>query len=129
MDGDIGTFIQSVLSDPEQMAKITQMAQGIMQQPEQALPAAAAEEDRPSAEPADSRSAGQTPAFSPGEMKLFSALTKAFSAGGGKSRSTELLLAMRPYMKAEKREKLDRAMKIARMAHIAGTVMKEYGGG
>ena len=59
-----------------------------------------------------------------------SKLGRAFAGEGlGKSRSTALLMAMRPYMKPEKQEKLDRAMQIARMANIAGLVMNQYGGG
>ncbi len=127
MDGDIGTLIQSVLSDPEQMAKITQMAQGLMgAQSGEGLPPG--ENEASAAAP---ETGGAAPAFSQGETKLFSALGKAFASGSGgkKSRSTELLMAMRPYMKPEKQEKLDRAMKIAQMVHIAGAVMQEYGGG
>ena len=39
MDGDIGAMLQSVLSDPEQMAQITRLAQGLMSsQGEEGLP-------------------------------------------------------------------------------------------
>lgn len=125
MDGDIGALIQSVLSDPEQMAQITQLAQGLM--------GSQGGEGLPSPETPVGETASPIPAmpdFSQGEMKLLSALGKAFAAGkSSNSRSTGLLVAMRPYMKAEKQEKLDRAMKIAQMVHVAGAVMKEYGGG
>lgn len=125
MDGDIGAMLQSVLSDPEQMAQITRLAQGLMSaQGEEGLPSPPGSSEGEPPPPA----AGM-PDFSQGEMKLFSTLGKAFAAGKGNSRSTGLLMAMRPYMKAEKQEKLDRAMKIARMVHVAGAVMKEYGGG
>lgn len=114
MDGDLGSFLQSVLSDPEQMEKITQMAQGLMGQ-------AAA----PAAEPAASEAARTAPA---GDAQLLSLLTKTMAAGAGKSRSTALLTAMRPYMRPEKQEKLDRAMKIAGIVSAARTVLGEYGG-
>lgn len=125
MDGDIGAMLQSVLSDPEQMAQITKLAQGLMgAQGGEGLPSPPS----PSAEETPPPAPGM-PDFSQGEMKLFSTLGKAFAAGKGNTRSTGLLMAMRPYMKAEKQEKLDRAIKIAQMVHVAGAVMKEYGGG
>ena len=109
----MGAMLQSVLSDPEQMAKIAQLAQGLMGSQEKTAP------DAP-----PSTSAGG----SPGGDRLLALLTKAMSDGAGKSRSTELLRAMRPYMKPEKQEKLDRAMRIAGMARVAGLVMGEFGG-
>ena len=116
MDGDMGAMIQSVLSDPEQMARITQLAQGLMgtqEEPGKAAPIQAAP---------------PTGSTLPEGDRLLALLTKAMSGGAGKTRSTELLKAMRPYMKPEKQEKLDRAMKIARMARVAGVVMGELGG-
>lgn len=116
MDGDLGSLLQSVLSDPEQMAKISRMAQGLMD----AVPAGeSGPEAPPSAAPEPPR----------GEAGILSALGRAFAPREEKNRSTALLLAMRPYMRPEKQEKLDRAMKIAKMARIAGAVMGEYGGG
>ena len=113
MDGDMGSMLQSVLSDPEQMAKIAELAQGLMGSQEKGDEA-----------PAASPPAGGTQSGD----RLMSLLTKAMSDGAGKSRSTELLRAMRPYMKPEKQEKLDRAMRIAKMARVAGLVMGEFGG-
>lgn len=120
MDGDFGAMLESVLSDPQQMEKIAQMAKGLMgEQP------ASQESNTPAAE----ETAGAMPKLPGLDMGLFSTLGKMFSGKQEKSRSTALLMAMRPYMRPEKQEKLDRAMKIAQMVHIAGTVMKEYGGG
>lgn len=119
MDGDLGARLQSVLSDPDQMAKLGEMAKGLMGQLGQNPP------------PAEQQSNDAQPQEIPAaDTRLLSALGRALAGGGeNNSRSTALLMAMRPYMKPEKQEKLDRAMKIARMAHIAGTVMREYGGG
>lgn len=128
MDGDLGSLMQSVLSDPEQMAKITQLAQGLMGQSggESAKngDAAAPEGETPGAEPSN-----PTPSGIPSEGRILSALTKALAAGKTGSRSTALLTAMRPYLRPEKQGKLDRALEVARMVHIAGLVMGELGGG
>ncbi len=119
MDGELGARLEAILSDPGQMEKLTEMAKSLFsQQPEQA----------PSSEAPPSDGAGKDP-LPAGDARFISALGKAFSGGGEKSRSTALLLAMRPYMRPEKQEKLDRAMRIARMANIAGAVMRQYGDG
>jgi hypothetical protein len=66
--------------------------------------------------------------LSTGETKLLASLGQVFSGSQTPSRSTALLMAMRPYMRPEKQEKLDRAMKIAQIVHIAEAVMHSYGG-
>lgn len=117
MESDLGTMLESVLSDPAQMEKIASMAQSLM--------GSAAKTD----EKGESRASENTQdVFSDQGGSIFSLLGKAFNGSHQKSRSTQLLLAMRPYMRSEKQEKLDRAIKIAEIVHIAGFVMKEYGG-
>lgn len=114
MDGDLGTMLQSVLSDPAQMERLTAMAQGLM---------------GGAAEPAAEPKPGNAP-FSDGEARLLTALGRSLGGGGQSgSRSTALLTAMRPYMKPEKQEKLDRAMRLTNMVRIVQTVMRELGGG
>ncbi len=118
MDGDLGQRLQAILSDPDQMAKLSEMAKGLFAQ------------QTPEVREQEGGHAPESAAELPQpDTKFLSAIGKAFAASGGeKSRSTALLMAMRPYMKPEKQEKLDRAMQIARMANIAGAVMREYGG-
>ena len=114
MDGDIGSLLQSVLSDPAQMAKVSEMAKGLM--------GGAGGE-------AEKQEAASAPLFSDGETKLLSALGRSLGGNTGRSRSTALLMAMRPYMKPEKQEKLDRAVKMTQMVRIAQEVMRQMGGG
>lgn len=115
MDGDIGQMLQSVLSDPAQMEKLTAVAQSLMG-------GTAKQEDEPPPEPA-------APSQPPHpEARLLTAIAKLTGQKAEPSRSAALLSAMRPYMRPEKQEKLDRAMQIARMVRIAGTVMREWGG-
>ena len=117
MDGDLAARLEAVLSDPGQMEKLAKMAGELLGGKDAA---ARSGEGRPDAVPA--------PPVSPAlDQKVLSALSRNFG-GGEKNRSTALLLALRPYMKPEKQEKLDRAMQIARMARIAGTVMEQLGG-
>ena len=115
MDGDLAARLEAVLSDPVQMEKLTKMAGELFGGKDGAERDGGAKPDPAPASPAL-------------DQKVLSALSRSFG-GGESSRSTALLLAMRPYMKPEKQEKLDRAMQIARMVHIAGAVAKEYGDG
>ncbi len=119
MEGELGALLDSVLSDPRQMAKISELAQELMA-------SGGGGNAEPSADPGPSPQRDGIPGTDAG---VLSALGRAFASKEEKNRSTALLMAMRPYMKPEKQEKLDRAMKIARMARIAGLVMREYGGG
>ncbi len=122
MDGDLTAALESVLSDPEKMEKVANMAKDLFGGAAPASPANAADKAGESGSEA-ARPAGL-------DATVLSKLGRAFAGEGlGKSRSTALLMAMRPYMKPEKQEKLDRAMQIARMANIAGLVMNQYGGG
>ena len=113
-------MLESVLSDPVQMEKIAHMAQSLMGS---GIPFG--EGDRESK--STSEQGVQSHRKESGE-NIFSLLGKTFGGSHSKSRSTQLLLAMRPYMRPEKQEKLDRAIKIAEIVHVAGFVMKEYGG-
>ena len=117
MDGELGAALEGILSDPAQMEKLSQMAKELFGQAGES-----AGGEKPPAPP-------QTAQGAPVDTKLLAALGRAFSGQKEPSRSTALLMAMRPYMKPEKQEKLDRAMQIARMAGIAGAVAREYGGG
>lgn len=118
MDSDLGAMLESVLSDPAQMEKIAHMAQSIMGGE---LPTKGPEERISS----ENKNAGTE---SQDGTSVLSTLGKVFGGKRSQNRSTQLLLAMRPYMRPEKQQKLDRAIKIAEMVHIAGAVMKEYGG-
>jgi hypothetical protein len=133
MDGDLGNMLQSVLSDPAQMEKIAQMAKGLMGSMGQPSPPSAQEtspvQETSPAQETDAVPMSPVSGVSEADSRLISSLGKMFSGSQEKSRSTALLMAMRPYMRPEKQEKLDHAMKIAQMVHIAGAVMQAYSGG
>lgn len=114
MDADLASRLEQVLSDPAQMEQIGRMAKDLLGQTPGGGQDGAG--DRPPEPP-------------PPDAASLAAIARAFSGAGETSRSTALLLAMRPYMKPEKQAKLDRALQVARMAHIAGAVMRQYGDG
>ena len=65
----------------------------------------------------------------PKEMERFAGFAKSLMSGGGRSSKDEKLLeAMKPYLSERRRSKMDRAMKIARLAGLAELAAGEFGG-
>ena len=52
----------------------------------------------------------------------------ASCSSSGRRPQEALLAALKPYLRPERREKLDRAMRIARISQIAGGALKQHGG-
>ena len=122
MDGleeKLGAF----LSDPAAMEQIMGMARalGLGPPPE----GGGAAPDAPPPPPAQG-----APPDDPMVRTLLSAVA---SAGADSGRENELFHALRPFVRPEKREKLDRAARVARLAHIAGAALRglehQSGGG
>ena len=55
-------------------------------------------------------------------------LTRLMASGGGPGREQALLAAMRPYLSQKRRQKLDRAMQLARTLRLARLAMEAGGG-
>jgi len=122
--GELEDRINSVLNDPEQLNEITRLARSLMGGGQQ-----------------DSRKEGTTPSSSaaqPAMSGLFdqlgldadalSQIGGIFGASGGGSKSQALLEAMKPYLSDKRKNKMDKAMKLARLAKLAGFAMGEMGG-
>lgn len=113
--------ISEVLGDPQQMARITRLAQSLMGgEGAEAAPTAT--------NAAQNAEATATPALDALgiDAAMLSRLAKAISADSGQSRAEQTLLeAMRVYLSEKRRGKLERAMKLARLARIAKLTMKE----
>lgn len=103
MDASFQDQINSILSDPEQMKQISSLAQSLM-----------GEGNAPSPDSA-SQSAG-----------ILSHVVNAMKQEN-KSSSEALLLAMKPYMRPERQNKVERAIRITRVLHVAGKALGEYG--
>ena len=101
--------INSVLSDPAQLEKLTGLAQRLMGG-------------------ADTPPAAEAPSVPDvGLLAKLAAGLKGAESEPGRERA--LLAAMRPYLSEGRREKMDRAVKLARMAKLAQRVLGEMGGG
>ena len=124
--------INSILSNPEELEKITNIAKSIM--------GGEAGDAAPSADGAASGgfdlsslglgSLGLGSSDSGGlDPNMIAALGRLMSRAGVGSENHALLEAMKPYLNHRRREKMERAMQIARMARIAGAAFTEFGGG
>lgn len=109
--------ISGILNNPLEMEKITQLAS-------QFLGGGNAGGEK-SESPADS-GGFDFPMLDPQMLSRISSLMS--SAGGGNDKAS-LLRAMTPYLKDSRREKMEKAMRFAKMAKIAGIAFREYGGG
>lgn len=99
--------IQAVLNDPEQMKNIMEMAKSL------------------GFSPPDGESAAQTEEPS-GLGNLFSEpVGQLLSQAGKLDRKQENLLnAIKPFLSPVKQEKIDRAMQVARLSHLAGYALR-----
>ena len=63
------------------------------------------------------------------DPKLVGVMTRIMGEYSSKTSDKQALVnALKPYLKEERRESLDRAVKIALLAHVARTALREFGG-
>lgn len=111
---ELDEMISGVLSDPEQMAKITKLAQSLMGGDEAAASTAA-----PAADTTGLDALGL-------DGETLARIARLMRSGMGQTREEQTLLeAMRPYLSEKRRRKMDRAMKLARLARIARLAIGE----
>lgn len=113
---DFEDRLNSILNDPGQMEKITAMAKSLMGSQE------------PAQETASAQPKKEAGLFENLDPAMLGRLTKAI---GGVSRADEkraLLEAMKPYLSPGRREKLERAMKLAKMIGMAELAFGALGG-
>lgn len=100
--------LNAILSDPEEMERISRLAAELL-----------GGTGPPGAEaPADETAW-------PG-MGMLTKLLGGMNGGGDK---TALLEALAPYLRPERKERLQKALRFARMARLATSAMSEFGGG
>lgn len=102
--------INSILGDPAQMEKITQMAKSLM-----------GGDDSPRNTPDMS-----LPGLDPAMLGRLSRLMNDSSTQSGGHQA--LLLAMKPYLSEKRKVKMDKALQLARFARIARIALNEMGG-
>lgn len=113
---DFEDRLNSILNDPGQMEKITAMAKSLMGSQEASQQAVRAE---------PRKDAGLFENLDPALLGRL-----AGSLGGGqRDEKRALLEAMKPYLSPARREKLDKAMQLARMIGMAELAFGALGGG
>lgn len=113
--GEFEEKLNSILSSPKDMEKILGLARELGGGGEKNAPP-------PKPEPEQESGAGFDP-------KLLSLLAKLMGeAKHGDDGKTALIAAMKPYVREERREAMDRALKIARLTHVARLALQELGG-
>ena len=104
---ELSSRLSSVLGDPEQMEKITRLAQSFMAGTGSGTAAPKAEEAAPDAE-------------------LFKRLAQLMSMGGGREKGERAMLeAISPYLSEKRRGKMEKALRIAKLVRIARLAMEE----
>ena len=108
MDG-LEEQLQKILNDPDSMAQILSLAQSFgLQPPEEAAAAP------PAPPPPDDGMA----------KAIFGMMQQARQSDG---KQEALLQAIKPYLRPERRGKIDRALQIAKISHLAGFALRNYG--
>lgn len=115
--------LNSILSDPGAMAQIMQLAQSLSgpQQPFSPPP--------PSSQPAPPPPPQAVPF--PGGMDaglLMKLLPLVQELGGQNSNARTLLYALRPYLREDRQQKVERALQLARLFHIGKRFLTNWEG-
>ena len=100
--------LNKLLDDPDTMSRIIEMAQQI----------SGGNQIPPS-------SPHSTDTFDPQLVKKYLPILKELQTPN--SQATQLLYALRPYLKEEKQGKIDRAVRLAHLIHIGKSALKEGG--
>ena len=106
---ELEDMLNQVLSDPGQMNKIAGLAKSLMGG-------------------GDGPSPGSQSSPLPIDPKMLGQLQELMGGSERSSSFEALLWAMQPYLSEKRRSKMDRALKLARMAKLAGFAMEELGG-
>ncbi len=106
---DFGDKLNAILENPGQLEKITQMAKSIMG--------------------GETKHDGyQEPKSDPGfiDPSMLKKLS-GFMGGGARDDKRALLEAMKPYLSEKRRKKIEKALRMAKLASFAGLALSEFG--
>ena len=131
--------LNSLLSNPEAMAQIMQMAQSLSGGQAQQVPQAPPQQPSPPPPPPPVQQAA-SPGGNP--LAALSGLTGGMDTAmltkllpliqelgsQNDSNARQLLYALRPYLKPERQEKVERALQLARLFHLGKKFLSEWGG-
>ncbi len=119
--------LNALLSDPNSMAQVMQLAQqlsgtfGGASQPASASPPPPPPPQQPPQPSFDTSFLG---GLDPKLIGRFLPLIQEYTQSN--SNTTQLLYALRPFLKAEKQDKIERAAKLARLIHLGKKFLSEW---
>ena len=123
--------LNSILSNPDAMSQIMQLAQSLSGGQEQPSappsppppPTPAPRQSAPAQDMLSSLAGGLDP-------KLLTRLLPIIQELGSQqdSNARALLYALRPYLKPDRQEKVERALQLARLFHLGKKFLAEWGG-
>ena len=119
--------LNTLLSDPNSMAQITQMAQQLsvtMGGGTDNAPPAQQPPPPPAAPPAALPPLG---GLDPQVLARFLPLLQEYSRSN--SQTMQLLYALRPFLKESKQDKVERAARLARLIHLGKKFLTDWGDG
>ena len=117
---DFNDQLNSILSNPDAMSQIMQLAQSISGEQQEPPP-------RPQAQPSEPPPSSPFDGFDPALLAKFLPLAQELGSQTD-SNARQLLYALRPYLKAERQEKVERALQLARLFHIGKRFLSGQGG-
>lgn len=119
--------LNALLSDPNSMAQIMQMAQQLSAtmggSASPSPPTAAAPPAAPTTQTAPSLPGG----IDPQVVARFLPLLQEYSRSS--SQTMQLLYALRPFLKESKQDKVERAARLARLIHLGKKFLMDWGDG
>lgn len=118
---DFEDKLNNILSSPDDMEKIFNLARSLSDSMGTSSEASHSEES----------SAGNSLSalgdFDPKMLRMISRLISEYNSAG--SDKQQLMNALKPYLKQDRQQKIDKAVQIAKLAHIAKTAFAEFSGG
>ncbi len=120
--GDFEDKINDLLKSPESLEQIIKLARSLSGESNENQ---SGPQREPGENPNTHGSSGFPEGFDPQIMGILSSVLKEYSSPSDK---TALIAAIKPYLKIERRQKIDKAMQIAKLAKVAKNVIPEFGG-
>lgn len=118
--GEFDDKLNSILSSPEAMSKIMDLAKSF----------SGGGGDTNSTGSSSDSARNSASDFGGIDPKILGIMSRIMSSSsGGNDNKSQLLNCMKPYLREDRREKIDKALQIAKMAHIAKTAFSEFSGG
>lgn len=118
--------LNALLSNPESMSQIMNLAQSLSGGASTTPPPPS-----PAPPPPATANGGLGALASGLDPQLLMRLLPLVQELGSESntQSRQLLYALRPYLRTERQEKVDRALRLARMIHLGKTFLADWGDG